>query len=41
VDLNTEGGRAAHAQNSMREKVCTPCVRDAAQIVDDLLNESA
>lgn len=37
VDLSTDEGRAAHAQNAMRETICTPCVRDAAQIVDDLL----
>ncbi len=37
VDLNTEEGRAAHAQHKLRETICTPCVRDAAQIVEDLL----
>jgi C_GCAxxG_C_C family probable redox protein len=37
VDLNTEEGRAEHARNDLRTTVCTPCVRDAAQIVDDLL----
>lgn len=37
VDLNTEEGRAAHAQNKLRETICTPCVRDAAMIVEELL----
>ncbi|MBK7259461.1 MAG: C_GCAxxG_C_C family protein [Ignavibacteriae bacterium] len=41
VDLNTEEGRAAHAQNNLRETICVPCVRDAAQIVDDLLTPTA
>jgi C_GCAxxG_C_C family probable redox protein len=41
VDLNTEEGRATHAQQKLRETICTPCVRDAAQIVDDLLNGTA
>jgi C_GCAxxG_C_C family probable redox protein len=40
VDLNTEEGRAEHARNNLRDKICTPCVRDAAQIVDDLLTTS-
>ena len=36
VDLNTEEGRAEHARNDLRTTVCTPCVRDAARIVDEL-----
>jgi C_GCAxxG_C_C family probable redox protein len=41
VDLNTEAGRAAHAQYKLRETVCTPCVRDAVQIVEELLAEKS
>lgn len=41
VDLNTAEGRAEHAQNNLRETICTPCVRDAARIVEELLTESA
>jgi C_GCAxxG_C_C family probable redox protein len=37
VDLNTEEGRAEHARDNLRDTICTPCVRDAARIVDDLL----
>ncbi len=37
VDLNTEEGRAAHANSNLREKICTPCVRDAVVIIEDLL----
>lgn len=37
VDLNTEEGRAVHAQNKLRDTICVPCVRDAALIVDELL----
>jgi len=39
VDLNTDEGRAIHSQKNLRETVCTPCVRDAVQIVEELLSE--
>jgi len=37
VDLNTEEGRATHVRNNLREKVCTPCVREAVIIIEDIL----
>jgi C_GCAxxG_C_C family probable redox protein len=41
VDLNTEEGRAAHARYRLRDTVCLPCVRDAVQIVEELLTEKS
>jgi len=41
VDLNTEEGRAIHAQKNLRETVCTPCVRDAVMIVEELLTDKS
>lgn len=41
VDLSTEEGRTTHAEARMRETICTPCVRDAARIVDEFLNTTA
>lgn len=40
VDLNTEEGRATHATNNLREKICTPCVRDVVLIMEDILSHT-
>ena len=39
-DLSTEEGRQACAELGLHERICTPCVRSAVAIVEEMLAEA-